>query len=362
MNKVKRFAALFMTAALALSFSACGSSDSGASDAASSAATSSAASESAASDSSAAASSAAESSSGEAKTLNIAYQSSIAYAPLLVAMEKQMIENAYDGDLTVNYQLMANGSEINEAITAGSIDVGCLGAAPAITGMANGVPYKIFSGLSSQPYALLSNDPAINTLEDIGEGTQIAITNINSHPHILLAMAAKEYLGDAHALDSNLVVLGNADGYSSILTGAVDCHMVISPYNFMEVESEDADIHELEIGKDVWPNGNTFIVGVAGTKLYEEDPDLYQALCDGIDEAMKFIEENPEETAEIIAEGYDATPEEILTWMQDERSAYQTELSGVLELASFMGEEAFLDADKVPTALEDIAFDNVKGN
>jgi len=356
MNMVKRLAVLFMSAALALSFCACGSSDSPESAAASSAASSSAASSEAASAADD------ESKGGEAKTLNIAYQSSIAYAPLLVAMEKQMIENAYDGDLTVNYQLMANGSEINEAITAGTIDVGCLGAAPAITGMANGVPYKIFSGLSSQPYALLSNDPAINKLEDIGEGTQIAITNINSHPHILLAMAAKEYLGDAHALDSNLVVLSNADGYSSILTGAVDCHMVISPYNFMEVESEDADIHEIEIGKDVWPNGNTFIVGVAGTKLYEEDPDLYQALCDGIDEAMKFIEENPEETAEIISEGYDASPEEILRWMQDERSSYQTELSGVLELASFMGEEAFLDEDKVPASLQDIAFDNVKGN
>lgn len=298
----------------------------------------------------------------EPATLNIAYQSSIAYAPLLVMKEQGLVEKYYDGELTVNYSLMSNGAEINEAITSGAIDVGCLGAAPAITGMGSGVPYKIFAGLSSQPYAILTNQSDINALSDITAEDQIAITNINSHPHILLAMAAKEYLGDAHALDNNLVVLGNADGYSSIVSGAVQCHMVISPYNFMEVTNEEADIHEIEISQDVWPNGNTFIVGVAATALYEKNPALYEALCKATDEAMKYIEENPAETAKILAEGYDASPEEIQEWMADSRSAYTTELKGVLELGQFMGAEGFLDQDKVPAQLSDIAFDNVKGN
>ena len=298
----------------------------------------------------------------ETKEINIAYQSSIAYAPMLVMKEQGLVEKHYDGDVTVNYNLMANGAEINEAIISGNIDVGCMGAAPVLTGIAAGVPYKIFTGLSSQPYAILTNQEDIQSLEDITEEDQIAITNINSHPHILLAMAAKEYLGDAHALDSNLVVLGNADGYSSIVSGAVQCHMVISPYNFMEVANEEVSIHEIEIGKDVWPNGNTFIVGVVGTDFYEEDPQLYQALCDATAEAMQFIEENPEETAAILEEGYDASAEEILAWMQDERSNYSMELKGVLELAEFMGEEGFLDKDSVPAQLSDIAFDNVQGD
>ena len=291
-----------------------------------------------------------EQKSSEAKepaVLNIAYQSSIAYAPLLVMKEQGLVEKYYDGEITVNYTLMSNGAEINEAITSGAIDVGCLGAAPAITGIGSGVPYKIFSGLSSQPYAILSNQADINSLADITADDQIAITNINSHPHILLAMAAKEYLGDAHALDANLVVLGNADGYSSIVSGAVQCHMVISPYNFTEVTNEEADIHEIEISQDVWPNGNTFIVGVASTKLYEKDPALYKALCDATEEAMQYIAEHPEEIQE---------------WMADNRSSYISELKGVLDLAQFMGEEGFLDQDKVPAQLSDIAFDNVKGN
>lgn len=290
--------------------------------------------------------------------LVIAYQSSIAYAPLIVMQEKGLIEKYYDGEVEVDWQLAANGAAINDGITAGSIDVGCMGAAPAITGMQAGIPYKIYTGLSSQPYAILTSQDDIKSLKDIKADDQIAITNINSHPHILLAMAAKAELGDAHALDGNLVVLANADGYSSIISGAVQCHMVISPYNFMEVAT--GKIKEIPIGQDVWPNGNTFIVGVASTKMQKEKPELYEVLCKATDEAMAFIKENPEETAELLAKGYDASAEEILSWMKDERSNYVSELQGVMELANFMVTEGFLE--KGPNDLSEIAFDNVKGN
>ena len=230
--------------------------------------------------------------------ITIAYQSSIAYAPILVMMNQKLIEKHYDGEVNIDWQMLANGAAINEGLTSGSVDIGCMGAAPAITGIKAGIPGKIFSGISSQPYGILTNQDDINSLKDITDQDQIAITGLNSHPHILLAMAAKAYLGDAHALDGKLTVLSNADGYTSLLSGAVQCHMVISPYNFMEEAADN--VHEIEIGEDVWPNGNTFIVGVASNKLKENKPELYQAVCDAMEEAMEYIKENPQETAEIL--------------------------------------------------------------
>lgn len=168
----------------------------------------------------------------------------------------------------------------------------------------------------------------------------------------------KAELGDAKALDSNLQVLPNADGYTSIKSGAVQCHMVISPYNFMEEKEEN--IHEIEISKDVWPNGNTFIVAVASEKL-KENTALYEAVCKATEEAMTYIEENPEQTAKILAAGYpDATEEEILSWMADERSNYTTKLQGVMDLSNFMVEEGFLE--KGPSDVSEIVYDNVEGN
>lgn len=294
--------------------------------------------------------------------LVVAYQSSIAYAPIIVMMNQEIIEKNYKEatgkEIEVDWQLMANGAAINDGIVAGQIDIGTLGAAPAITGMQAGIPYKIFSGISSQPYGILTNDDSINSLADIKDDQQIAITNINSQPHILLAMAAKAELGDAHKLDNNLTVLANADGYAALTSGAVACHMVISPYNFMEEQTEG--IHNIEIGEDIWPDGNTFIVGVASTKLEKDNPELYKVVCDSMEDAMEYIKANPEETAELLSKEYDATKEEILEWMSDPGSQYETTLQGVMDLANFMKEAGF--SEQAPSDLSEIAFSNVKGN
>lgn len=294
----------------------------------------------------------------ESSELAIAYQLNIGYAPLLVMKEQKLIEKHYGKELKINWQELASGSEINEAFTAGMLDIGTMGVGPAVTGIMAGLPYKIFTGLSSQPYAILTNQEDIKTLKDIKSDDIIAIKGLGSQPHVLLAMAAKAELGDAKALDANLQVIQNADGYTSIKAGSVQCHMVISPYNFMEEKEEN--IHEIEIGKDVWPNGDTFIVGVASKKL-QENTELYDAVCKATEEAITYIAENPEETAKILAAGYpDATEEEILSWMADERSNYTTKLQGVMELSNFMVEEGFLE--KGPSDISEIVYENVEGN
>lgn len=295
----------------------------------------------------------------KSETITVAYQPSIGYAPLVVMMEKGMIESHYNGELTVNWKLMKNGAEINEGLVSGAIDVGSMGVNVAITGIMAGSPYKIASALSAQPYALLTNQADINSLEDITSEDQIAIVNINSYPHMLIEMACKEIFGDAHTLDGNMVVLSNADGYSSIISGAVNCHMVISPFNFMELRSEDASIHEVKVPDDIWPAENTAILTVVRNNM-KENEDLYKAFMDSMGEAMTFIDENPKETAEILAKSYDASVDEILRWMSDPRSSYSQELHGVMNVANFMVEEGILE--KGPSSLSDIAYENVKGN
>ena len=52
---------------------------------------------------------------------------------------KKLIEENYDGEVEVNYQLLSSGAAINEGINGGNIDIGCMGAAPAISGVAAGI-------------------------------------------------------------------------------------------------------------------------------------------------------------------------------------------------------------------------------
>ena len=241
-----------------------------------------------------------------------------------------------------------------------TIDVGSMGLPVAITGVMAGSPYRIAFALAAQPFGLITNSDRIQHLSDITSEDQIGLPNINSVQHILLAMAAKAELGDAHALDGNLTNLSNPDGYSAIVSGAVACHLALSPYNFMELASNEVSAHEVEIGEDVWPVGNTVIVSVVSESLKNDRTELYDALMAAVEEAKVYIDENPEKVAEMLTQDYDAPAEEILKWISDERSSYDSELHGVMDMADFMVEEGFLE--KGPASFSDLTYDDVKGD
>ena len=169
--------------------------------------------------------------------LVIAYQNGLSYTPLLVMKEKKLIEKHYGKDVNVDWKLLASGAAISEGITADSIDIGAIGTSVAINGIMSKTPYKICTGLAAVSCGIQTNDSSIKTLKDIKSSDQIVVTQVNSQPNILLAMAAKKELGDAHALDANLVAMANADGYSALISGAVQCNMVLAPYNLMEVKA-----------------------------------------------------------------------------------------------------------------------------
>ena len=118
----------------------------------------------------------------EVVILNIAYQYGLAYAPLIVAQNQGLIEKAYKNitgkDVTVVWNQMSSGADINTGIASGSLDVGFMGIAPAITGVTKGVGYKIFTNLSGQEHCLMTNNINITSFDDlIGSKYQIALVN-----------------------------------------------------------------------------------------------------------------------------------------------------------------------------------------
>ncbi len=185
------------------------------------------------------------------------------------------------------------------------------------------------------------------------------MVNIGSFQHILLAMAAKEQLGDAHALDNNIVAMAHPDGMNALIAGSVECQLTTSPYVFKEAEEEG--ISEVEALESVWPSGNSFIVGVASTSLQEENPELYDAVVQAMEDAIAYLNENKEEAAEMLCENEGVDAATMLKWLNDKDCVYTTETKGVMDFANFMAENGFLENDG-PKALSDLVFDNVKGN
>ncbi|MDD6310469.1 MAG: ABC transporter substrate-binding protein [Firmicutes bacterium] len=310
-------------------------------------------------------------SSEEGKTLNIMQQYGLAYAPFQIMEAQGLIEAAYEeatGEtVTVTYSELNSGSTINESFAAGDVQVGAMGIAPAITGSLSGVGYKICSNMSAQPHKLMTQpDSGIKTLADFKGEDQIALVANGSFQHILLAMACNEQLGDAHALDNNILQASHPEGKMALENNQVAAQLTSSPFTFQE-EAEGMVEVEAADGKgaieSVWPEGNSFIVAVAAESLYNDDPEMYNAVTTAIAQAVDFINENPEEAAQILIDNDDSVEEDVETvvsWFNDPACSYFTELKGVMDMASFMAKEGFLEVDG-PSSISDLAYDNVKG-
>lgn len=297
----------------------------------------------------------------EKAALNIAFQYGLAYAPLIIAQEQNLIENVYKEstgkEVDITWTQMSSGADISTGIASGSIDVGFLGIGPAITGTLKNVGFKVFTNLSGQEHGLMTNDESIKSLEDIIDSDrQIALVNTGSIQHIILAKALVEAGYDAHALDSNIVAMKHPDGMTALETGSVKCHLTSSPYIYLERGQKS--LYEIASVSEAWPKEKSFIVGVAAEKLYGEDEELYNAVCQGIEKAIDFINENTEEAAKITCEFNGNSIEEELEYLR--KGNYSTETSGLFELSQFMYENGFVE--KAAENYYDLAFENVKGN
>ena len=190
----------------------------------------------------------------------------------------------------------------------------------------------------------------------IGSSNQIALVNIGSFQHILLAMALENAGHDPHALDSNIVAMAHPDGMTALQSGNVSCHLTSSPYIFKE--REDNKLHEIKDVADAWGVEGSFIVGVASEKMHNDNPELYQALCDAVAEAVDFMNNSPEEAAKITCQFDGNTEQEELEYIK--KSNYTVETKGLFELASFMARTEFIE--NAPGSYEDLVFDNVSGD
>ena len=275
----------------------------------------------------------------ETQTITIAYQGGIGYAPVHIMEAKKLIEKNYDEEITVKFVKLDSGAAINEGIIGGTIDIGCMGVGPAISGVAAGIPYKVISNLSSQSHGLMSNNKEITKLEDIKSEDKIALVNTGSIQHILLSMAAEKVLGDAHALDNNIQAMSHAEGMAALESGTVTLHLTSSPFIYQERANENYT--ELKEISEVWPSGSSFLVAMASEKLSQNEK-LFTAVSAAFDEAIEFINTNKAETAEIEAEYLGLDLETVNSYLDEEDCQYFSELKGADVMADFMFSAGFI--------------------
>jgi sulfonate transport system substrate-binding protein len=239
------------------------------------------------------------------------------YNPLsLVIKEKGWLEATLaDDGVEVNWVQSAGSNKANEALRSGAVDVGSTAGSAALLARANGSPIKTISLYSQPEWAALVAlpDSGIESVEDL-KGKSVAATK-GTDPYFFLLQSLEE--AGLSADDVTVENLQHADGLTALKQGSVDAWSGLDPI-MAGAEQDGAELFYRNL------DFNTYGFLNATESFLEEEPELAQAVVNAYEKARAWAAENPEETAQILADvaGLDL---EVATKVITERSNLDVE-------------------------------------
>jgi sulfonate transport system substrate-binding protein len=233
----------------------------------------------------------AESSSADTLTLDWA-----TYNPLsLIIMEEGWLEEALaDEGVEVEWVQSAGSNRANEGLRAGALDIGSTAGSAALLARSNGSPIQTIS-LYTQPEWAAIVVPADSPIQDVSDlaGATIAAT-LGTDPYFFLLQTLDEAgidIGDVEVQN-----LQHADGRSALEQGNVDAWAGLDPIMAASEEESDTELIYRNIDFNTWGFLN------ATESFIEESPELAQLVVDAYERARVWAQDNPDETAQLLAD------------------------------------------------------------
>ena len=286
----------------------------------------------------------------EPKELVIADQFGLAYAPIEILKATTILEDSLKAhgveNVEVIFERMGNTTAIREAMLSENLDVGFMAIPPFLLGVEKGMDWKIISGVSESPVALIG-EIGIESVGEINSNHRIILPQLGSVQHILLAMAADEKMGNWAAFNEQVLAMSHPDGYTAILADPENyLHFTTPPY--MESELQDGRLGVVTNGEEIFGEPFTFIVSVCQERFYK-DENLYKAFKEALSEAIDYIHEYPEETRVILNAAYDYPEDMIDAILNDPQMVFSTEVKGMDKFMSYMQKMDLLKSDDMVT-------------
>jgi NitT/TauT family transport system substrate-binding protein len=242
--------------------------------------------------------------------ISIAQQFGIGYLILDVVRDQQLIEKhgKQQGlDVQVDWASLSGSTGMNEALLAGAIDVVSAGVPPMLTlwdrtrGKQN---VKAVAALGSLPNYLLSNNPAVKSLKDLGEKNRIAVpaAGVGFQSRTLQIEPARLFGKDDYKrFDTISVSLPHPDATAALIAGGseIDTHFSSAPFYYQALAA-NKNIHKLISSYDILGGPATFNVLYTTQKFHDENPKTYKAFYAALVEAAHIIQADKAKAADIF--------------------------------------------------------------
>lgn len=237
---------------------------------------------------------------GKKLQVRLGFFPNLTHAPALVGIEKGIFANQLKG-MEFQAEPFQAGPAVMEALAVGEIDLAYVGPVPAITGYLRGVGAKIVAGANNGGAVLLARpDSGITKPGDLA-GKKVAIPQYGNTQDISL----RKILADAGLKDKarggtvEIIQAAPADMVILFTLKQIDAALVPEPWGVLLEQKVGA---RLVLDWDqVWRGGNyPTTVLLVSQKFQEQHPELLRSFLKGHQEAIQFIQQEPEESMRIV--------------------------------------------------------------
>lgn len=137
--------------------------------------------------------------------LTIAYQPGLSYSSLIVMRERGSLEKPFP-QTKITWLVLNSTAAVRDGFIANQIQIGAGSIPPFLTGWDRGVGWKILASLNQMSVWLVARDASIKTVKDLRPDMKIGMPYPDSLQSLTLRKAAAEQLGNAHALDTAMII------------------------------------------------------------------------------------------------------------------------------------------------------------
>jgi sulfonate transport system substrate-binding protein len=201
-------------------------------------------------------------------------------------------------DINIKYADITSGSDQTQALASGDVDVlYAVGGTSVISAAANGADIKILNMYSRSPeaFCMYSHDENIKSAQDLKGKTIAGPVGTNLH-QLLVAYLEKAGMTID---DVNFVNMKIPEARAALETKDIDVALLAGPTAYQAQKD----------GYNLVTNGKGLtdaVIAVAVTeKFYNEHKEDIETFMNGEENVMKFINENYDETMEIVAKELD---------------------------------------------------------
>ena len=300
--------------------------------------------------------------------ISIAEQHGVSYLPLMVIRDQDLLakHGAEQGiEIEVSWNQLGGGGAVNDALLTGSVNIAAAGVGPLLTiwdRTKGSADVKGIVAGAQFPTFLLTNNPKVQTLADLGPDDRIALptVGVSVQARTLQYAAASEWGPDGFdKLDGLTVTLPHPEATQALISGngTVNAHFSNSPFQELALKTEG--VHKITDSYEVFGGPTTSQIIYTTDAWRAENPKTYAAFLGAFLEASDWIAAHPEEAADTFlrVSGSDLDRDLIVSILSDDAYSFDPVPKNTLPLATFMHDVGALK--NRPASWKDYFFDDL---